>query len=75
MIQIHECKPGIDVWYRPNLAEPRRFSAIIETDPWLLGHGVAVCHIRDLPDEYGAFVGTPGRRRVRAVALVALEVR
>ena len=76
MIEPQRLFVGMPVWYTPNLDEPSfRFPAVVETEPWQLGHGEWVAHLRDLPASYGEWRNCPGRTRVVAACMEALYPR
>lgn len=71
---LQRVKDGDLVYYRPILRAAEKFPAVVDGEMFSLGGGQAVVHIRDLPPEYGAFVGVPGKTRVHAASIEALEL-
>ena len=69
--QLHD---GVAVLYSPVIGGKDRFRGVVRGEPFQLGHGAWVVHLRDLEPAYGAFVGLPGRTVVRAALMEALEV-
>ena len=59
-----EWKPGDMVEYQPSAGGPW-FPATVDSEPWQLGGGTWVVHLKDLPPEYGALCSSP-RTTVKA---------
>jgi hypothetical protein len=68
-------KPGALVWYSPIMVkgEPR-YAGVVDTEPWQLGHGEWVVHLRDMEPAYGEKVRL-GHTRVNAACMDALALR
>jgi hypothetical protein len=56
--------------YQPVLGESQHYAGTIETEPWQLGHGTWVVHLREMN---AAYQERFGRDRVRAVAFEFLS--
>lgn len=73
-IEPEQCQPGTRVLYCPSPG--RWFTGVVATEPWQLGSGVWVTHLREMEPAYGLFTGKTGDKasRVHAAALTHLKL-
>lgn len=66
------CADGMPVWYRPSVVTGIAFRGYIVGEPKLVG-GTWCVRLKDLPQAYGDWRGTPGRKSVAAAAVDSCE--
>lgn len=47
-MRLEDCKPGARVRYYPITGAPEFFTGTVRLEPWALGHGAMVTHLKDL---------------------------
>lgn len=47
-MNLSDCKPGARVRYYPVTGESEFFTGTVREEPWALGHGSMVTHLKDL---------------------------
>lgn len=72
-LRPEECTVGLRVLYSPSPGYA--FEGVVAEEPWQLGGGTWVTHLRDMEPAYGSYRGTPDRTYVKAAALHALRAK
>ena len=65
-MKLEDCKPGARVRYFPVIGEPEFFTGTVREEPWQIGHGAWITHLKDL--------NRPERPRVHGALVADLEL-
>lgn len=67
-----DVKPEMRVLYSPVRGGPE-FAGTVRLEPWQLGGGTWVTHLKDMDPAYGRYVGRPGKTWVNSAAVDCLR--